>query len=156
MKKKEIIFILTVGIIIGSIFAGYGSYAATTYAIHSEKVEYKDSTNNTITNVQAAIDGTCSNISSLKTKINDIEGNSLKVALRTSSTFQIEYANQHLSKDLTFTPVDGTIVAAVPYILGGYPFSYSVNSMTNGTIQVFVNSSTALTNRSFRILVFYK
>ena len=80
MTKAEKIFnkvlnvLLIIGIIIGSIFAGYASYAATTYAISSSNVEYKDNSSLGVTNVQAAIDGTCSKID---TRLSSIEKSKL-------------------------------------------------------------------------------
>ena len=61
MKKKVtvnitliiIMCILTIAISIS------GSYAATNYAIESKNVEYTDNSSLGVTNVQAAIDGTC-------------------------------------------------------------------------------------------------
>lgn len=46
-------------IFIISVFAAASSYAATTYAIKSEDIQYTDNSNLGVANVQAAIDGTC-------------------------------------------------------------------------------------------------
>ena len=72
MKKSKIIIILIIGMIIGLSISGLGIYAATTYAINSNKVEYKDNSNLGVTNVQAAIDGTYNVASGLTTKYNNL------------------------------------------------------------------------------------
>ena len=76
MKKKDIIFILVVGIVIGSVFAGYGAYAATSYALSSDNVEYKDNSGLGVTNVQAAIDGTCTKIDN---RLDTLESNIMTI-----------------------------------------------------------------------------
>lgn len=43
----------------GLSLSGLGTYAATTYAISAAKIGYSDNSNLGVTNVQAAIDGTC-------------------------------------------------------------------------------------------------
>ena len=73
--KKQIIINLSISIVIGTIFsiiAIKGSYAATTYAINSNAVEYTDNSSLGVTNVQAAIDGTCTKIN---TRLSDLEDN---------------------------------------------------------------------------------
>ncbi|MBO5414978.1 MAG: hypothetical protein J6A17_05070 [Bacilli bacterium] len=72
MKKKRTIIVLIMGIIFGLIISGLGTYAATTYAISSNKVSYTDNSKLGVDNVQAAIDGTCSNID---TRLTNIETN---------------------------------------------------------------------------------
>ena len=75
--KKKTIFILIMGITIGLVISGIGTYAATTYAVSSNKVSYTDNAKLGVDNVQAAIDGTCANISSIQDQIdsiNNIEG----------------------------------------------------------------------------------
>ena len=63
------------GLIASAILFGSGVYAATTYAINSSNVEYKDNSSLGVTNVQAAIDGTCTKfntqLTSLKADIVD-------------------------------------------------------------------------------------
>lgn len=78
MKKK----LNWKSIIFGSVIIGLsiiGSYISTSYAltengyaIHSENVEYKDNSNLGVTQVQAAIDGTCTKIDN---RLSDIENN---------------------------------------------------------------------------------
>ncbi|MBO5414177.1 MAG: hypothetical protein J6A17_00970 [Bacilli bacterium] len=68
--KKNYKFIFVLGIVVGAAFASIGAYAATSYAIDSSKIGYKDNSNLGVDNVQAAIDGTCSNIN---TKLSGIE-----------------------------------------------------------------------------------
>ena len=70
--KKQIIINLSISIVIGIIFsiiAIKGSYAATTYAINSNNVEYTDNSSLGVTNVQAAIDGTCTKFNSQLTAL---------------------------------------------------------------------------------------
>ena len=70
MKKKKTIIVLIIGIIFGLIISGIGTYAATSYAISSNKVSYTDNFGLGVDNVQAAIDGTCSNIDTRLDSIN--------------------------------------------------------------------------------------
>lgn len=58
--KKSYKFIL--GLVIGIIVSSLTAYATTSYIISSDKVEYKDNSELGVDNVQAAIDGTCTNI----------------------------------------------------------------------------------------------
>lgn len=67
--KKKTIFILIMGITIGLVISGIGTYAATTYVISSNKVSYTDNAKLGVDNVQAAIDGTCSSIDTRLTNI---------------------------------------------------------------------------------------
>ena len=71
MKKKRTIIVLITGIIFGLIISGIGTYAATTYAISSNKVSYTDNSSLGVNNVQAAIDGTCSNVNNRLSSIDD-------------------------------------------------------------------------------------
>ncbi len=72
MIKKN--YKLIVGIIIGVIISVGTSYIVAATVINSRDVSYTDNAKLGVTNVQAAIDGTCSkidtNINSLQTKIN--------------------------------------------------------------------------------------
>ena len=72
--RKNIKLIIIISIIV-CIFGWCSSYAATTYAINSSNVEYKDNSSLGVTNVQAAIDGTCTKfntqLTSLKADIVD-------------------------------------------------------------------------------------
>lgn len=77
-----------------------GSYLSTSYAltengyaVDSNNVEYKDSTNNMITSVQAAINGTCSKVGSLQTQIDSMNNNILlkNVTFSTVSSLNTSY-----------------------------------------------------------------
>ena len=56
--KKTIVTIIVTATITG-IISIYGAYAATTYALSVNKIEYTDNASLGVDNVQAAIDGTC-------------------------------------------------------------------------------------------------
>lgn len=61
MKKQitvNVMLLIFIGIIFSTITIG-GAYAVTNYAIDSKNVEYTDNSSLGVTNVQAAIDGTC-------------------------------------------------------------------------------------------------
>ena len=61
MKKQitvNVMLLIFIGIIFSTITIG-GAYAVTNYAIESKNVEYTDNSSLGVTNVQAAIDGTC-------------------------------------------------------------------------------------------------
>ena len=60
---KKIIVTLIIGLIIGLSLSGLGTYAATSYAISASKIGYTDNSSLGATDVQAAIDGTCTNFS---------------------------------------------------------------------------------------------
>lgn len=66
---KKTIVIIIVNIMIAVIISIGGVYAATTYAISASKIGYTDNSSLGVDNVQAAIDGTCSQFS---TKLNNI------------------------------------------------------------------------------------
>lgn len=72
---KKTIMIIVVTAMITGVISIYGAYAATTYAISANKIGYSDNANLGVTDVQAAIDGTCtkfsSQLSSLKENIVD-------------------------------------------------------------------------------------
>lgn len=69
MKNKKTIILLIMGLIMGLLLSGIGTYAATTYAISAAKIGYSDNSNLGVTDVQAAIDGTCSKVNEvLKSK----------------------------------------------------------------------------------------
>ena len=70
--KLERLRQVAIDLLIGIIFAGGGAYAATTYSINSNNVQYKDNYNLGSTTVQAAIDGTCTKID---TRLDSIESN---------------------------------------------------------------------------------
>ena len=69
--SKIIILIVVIGI-----FSGAISYVTAGTVIDSEKVSYKDNSGLGVTNVQAAIDGTCSNIDNRLTTIESSKLNS--------------------------------------------------------------------------------
>ena len=61
MKKQitvNVMLLMVIGIIFSTVTIG-GAYAVTNYAIDSKNVEYTDNSSLGATNVQAAIDGTC-------------------------------------------------------------------------------------------------
>lgn len=70
LKNNYKIFI---GIVIGFVLSGIGVYATT--VIDSNLVNYKDNSGLGVDNVQAAIDGACSNISSIQDQINSMNSN---------------------------------------------------------------------------------
>lgn len=67
MKKKITAIIITV--VVTVIISIGGAYAATSYAISASKIGYTDNSSLGATNVQAAIDGTCSKVNSRLTSI---------------------------------------------------------------------------------------
>lgn len=67
---KNKFLLVGLGIAIGLVISGIGTYAATSYAISSNKVSYTDNSGLGVDNVQAAIDGTCSNIDTRLDSIN--------------------------------------------------------------------------------------
>lgn len=83
LKNNYKIFI---GIVIGFLLSGIGVYATT--VIDSNFVNYKDNSGLGVNNVQAAIDGACSNISSIQNQINSINSNILMKEI-SFSTFQL-------------------------------------------------------------------
>lgn len=82
MSKNLKVTIIVVAVITCLISIG-GSYAATTYATSANKVGYTDNSSLGVTNVQAAIDGTCSNIAA---KLSTTTG-----TVSTSSTYGKHY-----------------------------------------------------------------
>ena len=86
MKILKRNYKLLVGIIIGAVFASVGAYAATSYAIDSSKIGYKDNSNLGVDNVQAAIDGTCANVDTTLSKKLDKSWISIPVPTPTIST----------------------------------------------------------------------
>lgn len=68
---KKIIVTLIIGLIIGLSLSGLGTYAATSYAISASKIGYTDNSSLGATDVQAAIDGTCTKLANLKGDIVD-------------------------------------------------------------------------------------
>ena len=67
---KNKFLLVGLGIAIGLVISGIGTYAATSYAISSNKVSFTDNSGLGVDNVQAAIDGTCSNIDTRLDSIN--------------------------------------------------------------------------------------
>lgn len=59
MKFIKKSFKIVIPFVCGMIVSGIGVFAATTYAISSNKVSYTDNSGLGASNVQAAIDGTC-------------------------------------------------------------------------------------------------
>ena len=68
--KKTITVIIITAVITGIICIG-GAYAATNYAISASKIGYTDNSSLGATDVQAAIDGTCTKLANLKDNIVD-------------------------------------------------------------------------------------
>lgn len=64
---------LIIAFILGMIVSGCGVLAATTYAIDSKMVSYTDNSSLGATNVQDAIDKTCSNLDNELTKLTPTE-----------------------------------------------------------------------------------
>ncbi|MBO5414885.1 MAG: hypothetical protein J6A17_04580 [Bacilli bacterium] len=82
MKLIKRSFKIIIGFILGMIVSGISVFAATSYAINSNKVGYTDNSGLGVDNVQAAIDGTCANID---TRLGDLENISAKHELTYSS-----------------------------------------------------------------------
>lgn len=157
MKKKEVVFTLTVGIIIGSIFAGCGSYAATTYAISSNNVEYKDNSNLGATNVQAAIDGTCANVDKRLSGIEDKITKSAQYYIPLSSSRTISLSDVSNGSALLFIRIGTTLNAymitdnnAVTNNFSTIANTYITVSLSNGVITV---KNTNTTSNAVAILV---
>ena len=93
MKKKRTIIVLITGIIFGLIISGIGTYAATTYAISSNKVSYTDNSSLGVNNVQAAIDGTCSKVDD---RLDSIE--SSKQDLLSTNSSSVSYTASNFSQ----------------------------------------------------------
>lgn len=74
MKFKYKVIILILGIVLGGFIASYSTYAATTHAINSSNVKYTDNHSLGATDVQSAIDKTCSNIDNRLSIIETEEG----------------------------------------------------------------------------------
>ena len=68
--RKSITAIIITAVITGIISIG-GAYAATNYAISASKIGYTDNSSLGATDVQAAIDGTCTKLANLKDNIVD-------------------------------------------------------------------------------------
>ncbi len=68
--RKTITAIIITAVITGIISIG-GAYAATNYAISASKIGYTDNSSLGATDVQAAIDGTCTKLANLKDNIVD-------------------------------------------------------------------------------------
>ena len=68
---KKAIVIMSVIVTIGCIISIGGAYAATSYAISASKIGYTDNSSLGATDVQAAIDGTCTKLANLKDNIVD-------------------------------------------------------------------------------------
>lgn len=115
--KKNYKFIL--GILIGIIVSGTTAYAITTTVIDSKYVAYTDNSSLGFTNVQAAIDGTCSNISTVL-----------------SSLKPVEYIKP--------TPVDGVSITRGGYtMLGNICVVNMVVSIDTSKLSISTNSNTA-------------
>ena len=101
MKIIKNNFKLILGIILGTVFASCGAYAATTYAISSNKVSYTDNSSLGVDNVQAAIDGTCSNIDNRLAEIEGDKKAAAYVGVGTDVTVTLNDANQHIMTNYT-------------------------------------------------------
>ena len=107
MKNKKTIILLIIGLIMGLLLSGIETYAATSYAISANKISYSDNSNLGVTDVQAAIDGTCSKVNEvLKSKLNK---NLTEITLPTptkdtSSAYSLTY-NIDLSEYTEIVPI---------------------------------------------------
>ena len=72
MKIKEKIIVMVVGIITGIVLSLTSSYAIASTLINSKDVTYEDNAGLGVTNVQAAIDGTCTKFSTQLTSLQTI------------------------------------------------------------------------------------
>ena len=106
-NKRKTIIILIIGIIMGLSLSGLGTYAATNYVISANNIGYSDNSNLGAGNVQAAIDGTCSKVSTvLASKLNR---NLIEITLptptkNTSSDYSLTY-NIDLSEYIEIVPI---------------------------------------------------
>ena len=107
MKNKKTIILLIIGLIMGLLLSGIGTYATTTYAISAAKIGYSDNSNLGVTDVRVAIDGTCSKVNEvLKSKLNK---NLTEITLPTptkdtSSAYSLTY-NIDLSEYTEIVPI---------------------------------------------------
>ncbi len=86
MIKKN--YKLIVGIIIGVIISAGTSYVVAATVINSRDVSYTDNSKLGVTNVQAAIDGTCSKISNISSSVTDLENSLSSYELLGTTTWQ--------------------------------------------------------------------
>lgn len=99
MKKS---FKIVIPFICGMIVSGIGVFAATTYAISSNKVSYTDNSGLGASNVQAAIDGTCTSfnekltsshtpvlLSTTQTYANETSGTANYISIPTMNDYQM-------------------------------------------------------------------
>ena len=66
---KKTIVIISIIVVIGCVISIGGAYAATSYAISASKIGYTDNSSLGVTDVQAAIDGTCTKFSNQLTNL---------------------------------------------------------------------------------------
>ena len=145
--KKNIKLIIIV-IMISCIFGWGSSYAATTYAINSNKVEYKDNSSLGVTNVQAAIDGTCSRIDE---KFNGIYGLKLYTV---SSDFTLN-SSGYASLTISAARTDGTRPRAIAGVSFNSTYFVPVAFMlnTDNTVTVTVRSTNGATGTTAKVYV---
>lgn len=126
---KKIIVTLIIGLIIGLSLSGLGTYAATSYAISASKIGYTDNSSLGATDVQAAIDGTCTKLANLKGDIVDIMWpvGSIYISETVSDKDVVENRFKKIGKDTTW----------VAYGEGKVLVGSGTGTDSNGKTQVF-------------------
>ena len=96
------------------------------------------------------------NITNNAEDITKIETDMLKINTF-SKTIGTISANTNVAIDIPITLPDGsTVLSAYAYIDGNTPVSFSINSINESNIQVYVKSDTALADKTVKAVVFYK
>lgn len=90
----KLIFILLIMMVINIL----SSQAATNYAISANNISYSDNSNLGATNVQAAVDGTCSKVD---TRLGNIEKSKQNTLTTTTGTVSINFKTLHSSDNCT-------------------------------------------------------
>ena len=130
--KNNYKFIL--GLLIGSLFSGFGVYAAT-YAIHSNNVQYTDNYGLGATNVQNAIDNNVSKISNLQTQLNGISTDLGNIQIVGVKSARVDIPSSTTNTQ-AFSTNFGSISGATNYIvipnslLWHVPYNLSVSGTT--------------------------
>lgn len=66
-------------------------------------------------------------------------------------------ANTNVAIDIAISlPEGSTVLSAYAYMVGNTPVSFSINSINEANVQVYMKSDTALTSKTVKVVVFYK
>lgn len=90
-------------------------------------------------------------------KIIELQSEIFKIA-NPSTTIESVPSGQNIACSIDISSLNASSVRAViPYVLGGIPLSFSINGITNKTINLYVRNDTGstLTNRTIKAFVFY-